>query len=161
MGDYESYFSEIITFSLSGHSSTLRGYNAWAKDIVSFIISKQIRSAFCSEYHYYNVNDKCYHLQQFIQKVNYMVKNIFCLGPNASFEEGEVATRSWFCPVRQYNNDKPAKYRVNFFILVGTRDNFIYHLDVYQGNNKANIDIHSSVKHLHTTQKAIVNSILK
>ena len=64
--------------------------------------------------------------------------------------------RSRFCPVRQYNKDKPAKYRVDFFILADSRD-----LDVYQGKNKANIDIHPSVKHLPTTQKAVANAILK
>ena len=40
-------------------------------------------------------------------------------------------------------------------------DYFIYHLDVYQGKNKANIDIHPIVRHLPTTQKAVANSILK
>ena len=162
MGGYESYFSENITVSLaSGYSSTLRGYNAWAKDIMSLVRFKQIRSAFRSEYHRYDVNDKCYQLRWFIRQFNYMAKKIFYLGPNASFDEGGIAMRSRFCPVRQYNKDKPAKYRVDFFILADARDYFIYHLDVYQGKNKANIDIHPSVKHLPTTQKAVANSILK
>ena len=38
---------------------------------------------------------------------------------------------------------------------------FIYHLDVYQGKNTANIDVHPLVKNLSTTQKAVVNAILK
>ena len=69
--------------------------------------------------------------------------------------------RSRFCPVRQYNKDKPAKYRVDFFILADAGDYFIYHLDVYQGKNKANIDIRPNIKHLPTTQKLVANSILK
>ena len=90
-----------------------------------------------------------------------MAKKIFYLGPNASFDEEGIAMRSRFCPVRQYNKDKPAKYRVDFFILADARDYFICHLDVYQGKNKVNIDIHPSVKYLPTTQKAVANSILK
>jgi len=69
--------------------------------------------------------------------------------------------RSRLCPVRQYNKDKPEKYWADFFILADARDYFIYHLDVYQGKNKVNIDIHHTVKHLPTTQKAVANSILK
>ena len=162
MGGYETYFSENITITLaSGYSSTLRGYHAWAKDIMSLVRFKQIRSAFRPEYHRYDINDKCYQLRWFIQHFNYMAKKVFFLGPNASFDEGGIAMRSRFCPVRQYNKDKPAKYRVDFFILADSRDYFIYHLDVYQGKNKANIDVHPTVKHLPTTQKAVANSILK
>ena len=37
----------------------------------------------------------------------------------------------------------------------------MYHLGVYQGKNRANIDIHPSVQALPTTQKAVANAILK
>ena len=69
--------------------------------------------------------------------------------------------KSHFCVVRQYNKDKLAKYRFDFFILADSHGYFIYHLDFYQGKNKANIDIHPLVKHLPTTQKAVANAILK
>ena len=69
--------------------------------------------------------------------------------------------RSRFCPIRQYNKDKPAKYRVDFFILADATHYFIYHLDVYQGKNLANIDIDPLIRHLPTTQKAVANAILK
>ena len=69
--------------------------------------------------------------------------------------------RSQFCPVRQYNKDKPDKFRVDFFLLAASQHYFIYHLDVYQGKNKANIDIDPSVANLPTTQKAVANAILK
>ena len=69
--------------------------------------------------------------------------------------------RSCYCPVRQYNKDKPDKFRVDFFILADTKYYFIYHLDVYQGKNKANIDIDSTITHLPTTQKAVANAIIK
>eukprot|EP00957_Ditylum_brightwellii_P070128 5326957-Ditylum_brightwellii.AAC.1 len=38
---------------------------------------------------------------------------------------------------------------------------FIYHLDVYQGKNKNNTDIHSDVINFPTTQKAVGNAILQ
>ena len=38
---------------------------------------------------------------------------------------------------------------------------FIYHLDVYQGKNKANNDINLTLHELPTTQKAVANAILK
>ena len=80
-----------------------------------------------------------------------MAKKTFDLDFNASFDEGGISMQSWFCQVHQYNKDKPAKYHVNLFILVDSRDYFIYHLDVYQGANQANIDIYPSIKHLPTT----------
>ena len=69
--------------------------------------------------------------------------------------------RSRYCPVRQYNKDKPAKYRVDFFLLADTDYYNVFHLDVYQGSNKANIDIHPTLHKLPTTQKAVANAILK
>ena len=69
--------------------------------------------------------------------------------------------RSRYCPVRQYNKDKPNKYRVDFFILADAKYYFIYHLDVYQGKNRNNIDVHEEAKKLPTTQKAVANAILK
>ena len=69
--------------------------------------------------------------------------------------------RSRYCPVRQYNKDKPDKFRVGFFVMADTKYYFIYHLDVYQGANKSNIDIDASITSLPTTQKAVANAILK
>ena len=69
--------------------------------------------------------------------------------------------RSRYCPVRQYNKDKPDKFRVGFFVMADTKYYFIYHLDIYQGANKSNIDIDASITKLPTTQKAVANAILK
>ena len=162
MGGYTSYFQNSHSITLaSGYSCTLQGYNAWAKDVMTLVRFKQIRCAFRLESHRFDPNDKCFQLRWFIRQFNFMAKKTFDLGPNASFDEGGIPMRSRFCPVRQYNKDKPAKYRVDFFILADSLHYFIYHLDVYQGKNKANIDIHPSVRQLPTTQKAVANAILK
>ena len=45
--------------------------------------------------------------------------------------------------------------------MADARDYFIYHIDVYQGKNKANVDIDSVLKSLPTTQKAVANAIVQ
>ena len=86
---------------------------------------------------------------------------MFNLGAEASFDEGDGQIQSRYYPVRQYNKDKHEKYWVDFFILADAKYSFIYHLVVYQGKNKANVNIHHSIRNLPTTQKAVVNAILK
>ena len=57
---------------------------------------------------------------------NDKAKHVFNLGPNVSFDEGGVAMRSRYCPVRQYNKDKPEKFRVDFFIMADAKT--LFHL---------------------------------
>eukprot|EP00957_Ditylum_brightwellii_P126717 9658068-Ditylum_brightwellii.AAC.1 len=86
--------------------------------------------------------DKCHHLRYFIWRLNHKARNVFYFGRDAAFDEGSVPMRSCYCPVHQYNKDKPDTFCVNFFILADAKYLFIYQLDVYQGKNKNNIDIH-------------------
>ena len=60
-----------------------------------------------------------------------------------------------------YNKDKPNKFRVDFFILSDTEMLHIPYLDVYQGKNAANIDIDESVRAFPTTQKAVLNAVIR
>jgi len=57
-----------------------------------------------------------------------------------SFDEGGIANKSKYNPVCQYNASKPDKYRIDFFVLANANsgNNFVYHLDVYQGKNQTN-----------------------
>jgi len=152
MGGYTSYFQEKPLVNLaSGYSVQLRG----------FIRFKQIRGAFHPEAGLSLCGNKCHQLRYFIRKFNEKAKRIFHLGFNASFDEGGIAIRSRYCPVRQYNKDKPNKYRVDFFILADASFYFIYHLDVYQGKNINNIDVHEQAAKLPTRQKAVANATLK
>ena len=162
MGGYSSYFTEnpVITIG-DGYSIQLRGYDAWAKDIMSLVRFKQIRSAFHPESDKSLCNDKCHQLRYFIRLFNMKAKEVFALGANISFDEGGIAMRSRLCPIRMYNKDKPEKFRVDLFILADSQQYFIYHLDVYQGKNKSNIDIDQSISKLPTTQKAVANAIVK
>jgi hypothetical protein len=63
-------------------------------------------------------------------------------------------------PVRQYNKDKPQKYRVDFFIMACSKSYFIHHIDVYQGANASNVGLHRAVRDLPTTQRAVLNAVL-
>ena len=38
---------------------------------------------------------------------------------------------------------------------------FIVHIDIYQGRNQANIEIDSQITNLPTTQKAVINAVIK
>ena len=60
-----------------------------------------------------------------------------------------------------YDKDKPDKCFVHFLFWLTQKHYLIYHLDVYQGNNKANIDISHLIDDLSITQKAAENAILK
>ena len=127
MGEYLSYFTDQSSLGIgTNYSVHLRGYEPWAKDVMTLVRFKQIRSAFHPESGRSNNNDKCHQLRYFIRLFNFMARDVFYLGPNAAFDEGGVPMRSSYCPDRQYNKDKPAKYRVDFFYLV--RRSILQHL---------------------------------
>ena len=123
---------------------------------------KQIRAAFHPESGVSSVSDKCHQLRACINSLNEHAKRAFVLGRECSFDEGGIASKSRYNPVRQYNSSKPGKYRIDFFVLVNTTNgiNFIYHLDVYQGKNATNAHIAEEAWTLPTTQKAVVNAIV-
>ena len=83
------------------------------------------------------------------------------LGFDALFNAFGITMKSRNFPVRQYNKDKPEKFRLGSFILKDSIYYFIYHLDVYQGKSKANIDTHPSIRVLPNNHNAVANGILK
>ena len=120
----------------------LRGFDPWVKEVMNLVFSSRFDlpsiQAGTSEL----TGDKCHQLRYFIWVFNERARNIFHLGPNVSFDEGGVHMQSRYCPVQMYNKDKPDKFCVDFFIMADSQFYFIYHLDVYQGKNTANIDVH-------------------
>ena len=163
MGGYESYFQDPPQIHLGvGYNVRLTGFEPWARNVMPLVRFKQIRSAFHPEAGKSELTgDKCHQLRYFIRAFNERARHVFHLGPKASFDEGGIPMRSRYCPVRMYNKDKPDKFRVDFFILADSKYYFIFHLDVYQGKNKANIDIAPMISTLPTTQKAVANAIIK
>ena len=131
----------------------------WASRYMRLARFRQIRGAF----HFENKGaarggDKCYQLRKLIQAVNAASKRSFWIPQDLAFDEGGIGCRSRYCPVRQYNKDKPQKFRVDFFILASSRSYAILHLDVYQGKNATNSYIREEAKKLPTTMKAVVNA---
>ncbi len=86
---------------------------------------------------------KYHQLRNAIKHLNNAAKCTLIPGKQMSFNEGVIANKSNYNPGRQYNNSKPDKYRIEFFILgnVLKGKNFMYHIDVYQGKNVQNISI--------------------
>ena len=92
---------------------------------------------------------------------NYMVRSVFYLESNVSFDEGGVAMRSRYCSAQQFNKNKLENCCVDFFIMAGTKYYFVYHMDFNQDKNKANININSMLYKISTTQKAVTDVILR
>ena len=84
----------------------------------------------------------------------------FDLGPTAPFDEGVIATCSRFWFVRQYNKDNTDKFRIDLFLRADSTHYFVRHIDIYQGNNSVNIDIHARATNLSTAIKVVVNGII-
>ncbi len=82
-----------------------------------------------------NVGDKCHQIRHALNTLNKASSSTFIPGIDLSFDEGGVASHSRMNPVRQYNKDKPQKFRVDFFVLCNNSPGqyFIINCDVYQG----------------------------
>ena len=144
LGGYTAYFTEEMSVNCSrSFSVKLTDYMAWGLKIMSLRRFKQIRASFHSEVGTSKVGDKCHQLRHALNTLNAASMRTFIPGIDLSFDEGGVASRSRFNPVRQYNKDKPQKFRVDFFVLCNNSPGmyFIIHCDVYQGKNAANIGI--------------------
>jgi Transposase IS4 len=157
-GGYGAYFS-AHNRRICGVE--LKGTDGFARHYMSLNRFKQIRAAFhpedrCSG----EGGDKCYQLRHLLNTMNQAASNTKFIGENVTFDEGGIGSRHRLNPVRQYNKDKPQKFRVDFFIMACSRSYFIHHVDVYQGRNATNVGIHRAVRTLPTTQKAVMNAVL-
>jgi Transposase IS4 len=164
-GGYPAYFRDSdqkIAFGSNRGMQTIPDSKGFAQKYMSLARFKQIRQAFHPESKAMasGGGDKCYQLRRAINTINTAAKWSFIPGRDLAFDEGGVACRSRFCPVRQYNKDKPSKFRVDFFILACSTTYCIFHLDVYQGRNATNVGIAPAIQDLPTTQKATMNAIM-
>ena len=80
---------------------------------------------------------------------------MFVLGNNGAFDDKGILMSRMLCTLRMYKKDKPDKYIAKTFILANTKYFFIYHIDMYQGNNSSYIDIHTSLHKLTTKQNLL------
>ena len=122
---------------------------------------KIIRKAFHPEDRSaHQCGNKCFHLRHLIRQLKSAAMNSFIPGRDIAFDEGVVGQRHRLNSVNMFNQNKPHKFRVGFFICsVKEPDQYvIIHLDIYQGANVHNIDIHPETLCLGTTMKAVVNA---
>lgn len=83
---------------------------------MTLIRFNQIRSVYhpeSGEDEMENVN-KCYQLHYDIIRFNDQAGNVIDMGSNAVFDEDMVHMRSIYCPIRQYNKEKPGKFHMEF-----------------------------------------------
>lgn len=161
-GGYEAYFSKSNKTVIPGGNGKpleISGTSGWAHKYMTLSRFKQIRGAFHPEDKAAGAGgDKCYQLRHVINTLNSAARYTFYTPKDLAFDEGGVGCRSRYCPVRQYNQSKPQKFRVEFFVCSGSRDYQILHLDVYQGKNGNNVGINKNCIDLPTSQKAVANA---
>jgi Transposase IS4 len=154
-GGYEAYFSSNNRQVLG---KKMTGTDGFARHFMTLPRYKQIRAAFHPEDRTAGLGgDKCYQLRHVINTMNQAAANTKYMGSDLTFDEGGIGSRHRQNPVRQYNKDKPQKFRVNFFLMACSQSYFIHHIDVYQGANANNVGIHRAVRAMPTTQKAVLN----
>ena len=129
-GDYTQYFGENYKYIQSRDKQRyLRlGFEPWAKKYMTLRRFKQFLCAFRHQSKKPAVADKCYQLRMVCNTISAAAKKNFRPGRHNSFDEGGVGCRSRRCPIRQYNKDKPQKFRVDFFILSDADDYPILHV---------------------------------
>ena len=104
--------------------------------------------------------DRFHQIRYLIRSFNDATSKTFDIGTTAAFDEGNISTRSRVLCVKQYNKYKPEKFRIELFVLSYITHNFVRHVDLYQGNNAGNIDIHAISANQQTSIKAVVNGII-
>ena len=141
LGGYPGYFRDDymnMEFSVSEDDNIrISGSKGFVADIdpsirMSLNRFKQIRGSFHPEdrKNANGADDKCYQLRAAINELNSASNTNLVPDANCLFDEGGIACRSRYCPVRQYNKDKPDKFRVDFFIMAWSKTYLIYHIDV-------------------------------
>lgn len=158
-GGYEAYFDETDK-SICG--LVIRRSAGFASKHMKMWRSKQIWGSFHPvDQIAGEAGDKAYRLRHAINQFNNAAHKSFHIGLQNVFDEGGILCRSRRCPIRMYNPQKPDKFRVEFFILACSDTYVIHNIDVYQGKNAMNIDIDPKIKDLLTTQKYVLNAVMK
>lgn len=162
-GGYAAYFRSSNVSINPGGNATPKVIDGTARSLSHYMSLnrfRQIRGAFHPENkRAAGGGDKCYQVRHAINSFNTSSMMCFETPCNCAFDEGGVGCRSRFCPCRQYNKDKPEKYRVDFFVLSCSKRYTILHLDVYQGKNSNNVGINEQLKDFPVTQKAVLNAL--
>ncbi len=84
---------------------------------------------------------KCHHSQKTITYLNEGAALALIPNRGMSLDKCGTPSKSNCNPVRKHNDSKPDKYRIYFFIIANVSGwhNFIYQIDICQGENEKNI----------------------
>ena len=121
-GGYTAYFqTNNVTYNLGPDVPPVeiedsRGFAVKHMTLNRF---RQIRGAFHPENKVAAAGggDKCYQFRTLLNQLNETSRKTFFVPKDMAFDEGGVGCRSRMCPVRQFNKDKPQKFRVWTFSL--------------------------------------------
>ena len=161
-GGYTAYFQTTnVTYNLGPDVPPveIEDSRGFAVKYMTLNRFRQIRGAFHPENKVAAAGggDKCYQFRTLLNQLNETSRKTFFVPKDMAFDEGGVGCRSRMCPVRQFNKDKPQRFRVDFFIMASSSSYAILHLDVYQGANATNSYIRPSIHRFPTTMKAVLN----
>ncbi len=134
VGGYKSLWYPPTHFNISPTCQIeVQDYNGWAGKYMQYWRFVQIRGTFHPESTDNKLDNKCHQIRYGIQNLNSTAKG-FIAGKELSFDEGGIPSKSWYNSVKQYNNNKPIKCCIDFFIMANAScgHNFIIHIDVYQ-----------------------------
>ena len=161
-GGYEAYFRKSNVVIVPGGGAMeleVDGTAGWAHKHMTLKRFKQTCGAFHPEDKTCALGgDKCYQIRHLIKQFNAASRQSFHIPCWLSFDEGGIGCRSRFCPVRQHNEDKPQKFRVDFFVVCDAKTHATLCLDVCQGKNHPNVGMHGKVRDSPTSQKAVANA---
>ena len=160
-GGYAAYFRKTNK-EVFGH--TIYGTKGFAHKYMKLWRYKQIRAALHPDDRKaasMDGSDKAFMLRHALNTLNTASLNVMYMSYNLTFDEGGTASRHRRNPIRQFNGAKPQKFRIDYFILCDSQNYFLHHVDVYQGKNASEVNIHKDVHGVPTTQKVVLNAVLQ
>jgi hypothetical protein len=97
------------------------------------IITKYLHFCDNSQQRY---QDRFYKIRLLLDCLSEKFDEAYELGTHCSFDEGTWATKSKYCPSKQFNSNKPHKWGLKVFMLCCATTGFCTRFEVYQGRNQ-------------------------
>jgi len=101
------------------------------------------------------------HVETCAQHIDCRVHECHACWPHSHLDKGGTAGRHQRNPMRQFNGAKPQKFRMDCFILSDAHNHCIHHVDVHQGKNTLEANMHSDVHSVSKMQKVVLNAVLQ
>ncbi len=96
----------------------IKGYPLWTQQYMSHSRFVQTCATFHPESVTSQEGDKWHQLRNTITHLNKAAMHLFVSGKELSFSNGDIANKLKHNPIRQYNNSKQDKFRIDFLYLL-------------------------------------------